>query len=307
MSEYRGLLYVLRPGGRGRWHWEVYRANSTVGFAKGRVTGMISEAVRAAESAIDHWLEKESQTVDLAAGGNLGRENAEKIWAQIRRLERLAQRTPHKLERRAHEASIAHLKRQWPKQSKADRLHRAGASRATTEVSDEQAEHIAFIDFEASSLGSGSFPTEIGWAFIAGNRVHSGSSLIRPEPRWIRLPSAWSAASERLTSITRDMLDREGVPADEALPRLLQSVDDRQLLSDEPAWDLYWLGQLIEAAGSSADKPLGNAKVVITEAAARLGRVPNWDLPIRHRAEADARRLAEIYARAMGIVNVETA
>jgi hypothetical protein len=100
---------------------------------------------------------------------------------------------------------------------------------------DEEATRIAFVDFEASSLDSGSFPTELGWAFIniVDRRIRSGDWLIRPEPSWARPASAWSAASERLTGITRAVLDHEGIRSVEALERLLQAVRDRQLLSDE--------------------------------------------------------------------------
>jgi DNA polymerase III epsilon subunit-like protein len=168
---------------------------------------------------------------------------------------------------------------------------------------DEEATRIAFVDFEASSLDSGSFTTEVGWAFIdlVDRRIRSGGCLIRPEPSWTRPASAWSAASERLTGISRAMLDRDGVPPAEAVARLLIAVGNRELVSDEPAWDQYWLGQLVEAAGANAGIRLGNARTVITEVAARLGASANWNLPIQHRAEGDALRLAKIYARAAGI------
>jgi hypothetical protein len=43
---------------------------------------------------------------------------------------------------------------------------------------------IAFIDLEASGLGSVSFPTEIGWGIIREDgSIESGSCLIRPPVR----------------------------------------------------------------------------------------------------------------------------
>jgi hypothetical protein len=69
--------------------------------------------MRTAENATDRWLEKQSQP-DPLPRSNLSRENVERIWNQIRRFERLAERTPHALEKRSHEASIAHLKKQLP-------------------------------------------------------------------------------------------------------------------------------------------------------------------------------------------------
>jgi hypothetical protein len=113
VSEYRGFQYVIRARGRNRWDWEIYQAGSTIGCGKGRLLGSRHEAMRAAENAIDRWVEKQSQP-DPLPSANLSRENAERIWNQIRRFERLAERTPHALEKRSHEASIAHLKKQLP-------------------------------------------------------------------------------------------------------------------------------------------------------------------------------------------------
>jgi hypothetical protein len=73
---------------------------------------------------------------------------------------------------------------------------------------------IAFVDLEASGLGSNSFPTEIGWAMISEDgSVESGSCLIRPTARWRMYSNAWSAASERLTGITKEILDEGCHPA----------------------------------------------------------------------------------------------
>jgi hypothetical protein len=102
---------------------------------------------------------------------------------------------------------------------------------------------IAFIDFEASSLGSASFPTEIGWAIITNDgSVESGSSLIRPPPKWTIFANAWSMASERLTGVTREMLDRDGLSPRDALTRFLEAVGARDLYTDEPDYDSHRLG-----------------------------------------------------------------
>jgi hypothetical protein len=79
-------------------------------------------------------------------------------------------------------------------------------------------ERVAFIDLEASGLGSASFPTEVGWTFVREDMsIESGSCLIRPVARWTRHANAWSAAAEALTGITREMLDRDGLPPGEAV------------------------------------------------------------------------------------------
>jgi hypothetical protein len=92
----------------------------------------------------------------------------------------------------------------------------------TTDDNAVRTSRIAFIDLEASSLGSASFPTEIGRAIIRDDgSVASGSCLIRPPAKWTLYRNAWSVASEALTGITKAMLDRDDLPPTgvEAVPR----------------------------------------------------------------------------------------
>jgi hypothetical protein len=166
-------------------------------------------------------------------------------------------------------------------------------------------ENLIFIDLEASSLGSASFPTEVGWAWLdlTTHRIRSGSCLIRPIESWLRTTSAWTAASERLTGITRSMLERDGVSPTEAMRRLMEAIGDRLPLSDAPDYDGHWLAMLAEAAGVDPIK-LGDARAVIREAATR-SRTSYAELEreilAQHRAEADARRLLTMYAEVAGI------
>jgi hypothetical protein len=149
---------------------------------------------------------------------------------------------------------------------------------------------IAIIDLEASSLGSAGYPTEFGWAIIHdGGSVESGSCLIRPAGKWTTYANAWSPASERLTGISQDMLDRDGLSPREAMERFLAAVGDRDLYSDEVDFDTHWLGMLMDAAGVSlGERKLGD----LNEFMQRSGLTPKFAEPPRHRAEADARRLA---------------
>ena len=150
---------------------------------------------------------------------------------------------------------------------------------------------IAVIDLEASSLGSASFPTEIGWATLRddGTISTSGAVLIRPTARWTMYSNAWSPASERLTGISQEMLDRDGLSPREAAERFLEAVGDRDLYSDEVDFDRHWLGMLLDAAGV----PFGERKLGdLNQFVQRSGLTPKFDEPPRHRAEADAVRLA---------------
>ena len=156
---------------------------------------------------------------------------------------------------------------------------------------------IAFVDLEASGLGSNAFPTELGWAIIGeGGFVESGSCLIRPPPQWNLYRNAWSAAAERLTGITREMLDRDGLPPREVMKRVLDAVGDRDLFSDERDFDSHWFSMLADAEGTSIEeRTLGDARKLIEQ----MGLTIAFDEPPRHRAEADARRLALAFARAL--------
>jgi len=158
-------------------------------------------------------------------------------------------------------------------------------------------QRIAFIDLEASGLGSASFPTEIGWAIIREDgSIDSASFLIRPPSKWTVYENAWSPASEQLTGITREMLEQNGLPPAEVMTRFLQAVGDQELFSDAPDFDGHWLGMLAYAAGTSLGaRTIGDATTLVGKLSAERdfgGELP----PARHRAEPDARRLALAFA-----------
>jgi hypothetical protein len=168
----------------------------------------------------------------------------------------------------------------------------------TTTISG-QLRRIAFIDLEASGLGSASFPTEIGWAAVrADGSVVSDSCLIRPPAGWTRYTNAWSAASAALTGISREMLDRDGLSPAEVMKRFLVAVEGCELFSDAPDFDSHWLGMLSDAAMVDlAGRKIGNAKTLIEEAGGKGALAGEPDGP-RHRAGPDARRLARAFVRA---------
>lgn len=78
------------------------------------------------------------------------------------------------------------------------------------------------------------------------------------------------------------------------MKRFLEGVGDRTLYSDEPDFDQHWLSMLVDAAGVSLAVKIGDAKRLIKKS--EVGKPP------RHRAEADARRLASGIA---GVLNSE--
>lgn len=110
---------------------------------------------------------------------------------------------------------------------------------------------IYFLDFEASSLGQGSFPIEIGWM---GEDGIGESHLIRPEPGW----TEWSWESEQVHGISRDMLAEHGKPAEEVARRVLEALRPERdvCISDAPDHDQYWLGMLLRVTGGTSHPAL---------------------------------------------------
>jgi hypothetical protein len=95
-----------------------------------------------------------------------------------------------------------------------------------------------FVDCEASSLNSGSYPIEIAWVDETGaGETH----LIRPMPQWLD----WSEVAEKIHGISRATLQAEGEPAETVARRALTQLQGHQLVSDNPAYDCHWLSVLL--------------------------------------------------------------
>jgi hypothetical protein len=100
---------------------------------------------------------------------------------------------------------------------------------------------LAFLDFEASSLGKRGFPIEIAWVFEDGT---SEAYLIKPAPGW----DDWDADAERIHGIPRVVLERDGTPHDVVARRMVEALTGHDLLASAPSWDGKWLSALLRAA-----------------------------------------------------------
>ncbi len=162
---------------------------------------------------------------------------------------------------------------------------------------------IAFIDFEASSLSSSSYPIEVGWVFEDGT---GESHLIRPEATW----TDWDLVAEEVHGISRATLAADGIPAADVARRLLAAIGSCEIYSDADKADQYWLNVLLAAAGllpvpvrevygayAGAVRPLlahVPASVASSMAQSFLMQAEveaEQAVPTRHRAEHDAKRL----------------
>jgi hypothetical protein len=106
-----------------------------------------------------------------------------------------------------------------------------------------------FYDCEASELDEG-YIIEIGWAFSDGENFVSAGSLIRPLAAW-NINDAWSSEAESLHGISLARLREEGRPAEDVARMMNEALAGRELFSDDPAYDVRWIGQLFDAAGVS--------------------------------------------------------
>lgn len=155
---------------------------------------------------------------------------------------------------------------------------------------------LLFLDFEASGLTPGSWPIEIGCAWIAaGGAVEVSATLIAPRPEWP--PAEWSDGAARLHGIPRDAL-AAATPAD-AVAAGTDGFAAFDVVSDNPAWDGLWLDRL------RGDRPRIPVLGLRGEVARRLTPRAADDFvrrclraPALHRAGPDAERLARAWAAA---------
>jgi len=151
----------------------------------------------------------------------------------------------------------------------------------------------AILDFEASGLGRGSYPIEVGYILSDG---HSNCMLIRPEPDWLE----WDEQAERLHGISREQLQRHGRSVAEVARLLNHSLAGKTLYSDAWGNDQSWLALLFECAGIPAHFRLESLRSLLSEAQAQVWHsvrqtVIQGSRLKRHRASSDARILQQTF------------
>ncbi len=165
---------------------------------------------------------------------------------------------------------------------------------------------LMFLDFEASSLSDRSWSIEIGLAWLdADGLVASVGRLIRPDAAWAMEDGAEDSAI--VHGIARADLDAAS-PATEVAVWAKQIIGTFVLVSDAQRYDQAWLARLMATAGLDAPEV---ADLDAVAARAFTGTTMEEDVPLRafyraldraahpHRAEADARGLAEAWAEGL--------
>lgn len=156
---------------------------------------------------------------------------------------------------------------------------------------------VICFDIEASSLSPKSYPIEVGWAeVLPDGAIRSEALLVCPAPSWVD----WSSEAERIHGITRRQLADHGRPIDEVVAALDAAFGSGVAFSDAPDAESRWTNRLYAAAGRKRAWRIGDA-IPLLRAIAATEADSSWlsahlEEPRRHRADADARVLAEAYA-----------
>lgn len=151
------------------------------------------------------------------------------------------------------------------------------------------------LDLEASGLGAGSYPVEVGVVLPDGRKY---CSLILPACDWLH----WDVQAEQLHGITRAVLISHGRAAREVAEDLNALVEGGTLYSDGWVVDSPWLNLLFFAAGVVPRFRLSPLEMILDEAQmlawhGAKDTVLAEHADARHRASFDAFVIQETYWR----------
>jgi DNA polymerase-3 subunit epsilon len=160
-----------------------------------------------------------------------------------------------------------------------------------------------FLDFEASSLASNSWPVEIGISRVVDGAVVTESHLIKPHPDWE--DEGWSVASAEIHGLSRAHLEAEGLEASE-VATWFQERNIGLAITDNPEFEQRWLIRLLATNPPFPPVHLldfdSYVRMSLPDAAAvsRVYRAMDAQGPPPHRAGPDAERLATAWLNGAG-------
>lgn len=162
-----------------------------------------------------------------------------------------------------------------------------------------------FLDFEASSLSSCSYPIEVAWSRPDGSIE---SYLI--SPAGIEAWDDWSVLSEEVHGISRAELMVQGKPPNWICSQMNQQLIGQVVYTDNPIYDGMWLAELFSVVkGGQLKFKLGMADEILfagsypspaSRAAARdeiqaMKEEARRRVGGQHRARLDVQYLIELY------------
>lgn len=154
------------------------------------------------------------------------------------------------------------------------------------------------IDVEASGLGTGSYPIEIGVALDQERYC----TLIQPESSWTH----WSDSAEKIHGISRDELFTYGKPVAEVARHLNELLAGKTLYTDGWVVDKPWLVTLFYAASCNMHFSVSPLEMILSEQQMSIWHptkdqiVQEFGL-VRHRASNDAWIIQATYDRTLDI------
>ncbi|HXG68392.1 MAG TPA: hypothetical protein VNO70_25075 [Blastocatellia bacterium] len=101
-----------------------------------------------------------------------------------------------------------------------------------------------FLDFEASSLSSASYPIEVAWNLEDGSIE---DYLISPQH--VQTWTDWDPEAEKVHGISREELLLHGKPPSFICARMNQQLTGKVVYTDAPLFDGAWLSRLFSACG----------------------------------------------------------
>lgn len=167
---------------------------------------------------------------------------------------------------------------------------------------------IAVLDFEASGLGAGTYPIEVGVSIIGlPTDEHPGgmagdpkSWMISPSKEWLER-GKWDMAAQAIHGIDQDTLVGYGIAAVAVIAGLERVVAGCRVVADGvDEVDEHCLRRLYAAIGRQPPFVLESIEPLYHDLITDVGEIDAAKaeamarFPHRHRAGDDARRIAEV-------------
>ena len=153
----------------------------------------------------------------------------------------------------------------------------------------------SIIDIEASGLGRGSYPIEIG--YIKSDNS-SGCTLVKPASAW----TVWHSEAESLHKIPRQLLFEKGKELVWVANWLNEQFKAETVYSDGWANDMCWIGTLFNEAEIYQSFKVESLLTLLSEHEKEQWSEIHDEIVagaslIRHRASSDAKMIQQTYIR----------
>jgi len=153
------------------------------------------------------------------------------------------------------------------------------------------------IDIEASGLGTGSYPIEVGVALVDGKKF---CQLIEPIDSWLH----WDDDAEQVHRISKQNLRDKGKPVTIVTEALNSLLKDKVLYTDGWVVDKPWLTMLFHAAKQPMLFRVSPIEIILSEAQMAIWHDTKDEVLaetnlVRHRASNDAWVVQETYRRTL--------